>query len=85
MEILPGEVEQILEFLRSAEKLKDTLRSGYTTQGAQKAPPNIPGGSVSWPCSWKIGTQPSTTTACSNCAWCTISARRSTAIPQLSI
>jgi len=33
MEILPGEVEQILEFLRSAEKLKDTLRSGYTTQG----------------------------------------------------
>ena len=31
MEILPGEVEQILQFLRSAEKVKDTLRSGYTT------------------------------------------------------
>jgi putative hydrolase of HD superfamily len=30
---MDNEMHQMLDFLRSAERLKDTLRSGYTTQG----------------------------------------------------
>lgn len=33
----------IIAFLQSAERLKDTLRSGRTAQGHPKAPRNIAG------------------------------------------
>ena len=44
-----SELDGILTFLRSAERLKDTLRSSHTSSGRPESVGNTRGGCARWP------------------------------------